>query len=70
MKCFVCGKEVETNVTVSVDGIEHKIRRISKDQNVFCLCREHFLMAYVCLKLTGELDGVYVDGNGKAEDGE
>ena len=71
MKCFVCGKEVEKNITISVDGIESKICRISKGQNVFNLCREHLLMAYVCLKLMGELDGFYVvkpDCNGKPEE--
>ena len=73
MKCFVCGKEVEKNVTISVNGTEHKICRISKDRNEFNLCREHLLMAYVCLKLMGELDGCCVvepDWNSKAEEGE
>ena len=72
MKCFVCGKEVEKNVTIDVDGVEHKIWRISKGRNVFNLCREHLLMAYVCLKLMGELNGFYVvepNWNGKAEEG-
>ena len=73
VKCRYCGKEVEKNVTISVDGIEHKICRISKDRNEFNLCREHLLMAYVCLKIMGELDGFSVvepDWNGKAEEGE
>lgn len=73
MKCFVCGKEVEKKVTVSINGIDHKICCISKDQNSFNLCREHLLMAYVCLKLMGELDGFDVvepDWEGKAEEGE
>lgn len=73
MKCFVCGKEVEKNVTISVNGIEHKVCSISKNQNVFNLCREHMLMTYVCLKLMGELDGFSVvepDWNRNTEEGE
>ena len=73
MKCFVCGKEVEKTVTISVDGMEHKVCSISKDKNVFNLCREHMLMAYACLKLIGKLDGFSVvepDWNEKAKEGE
>ena len=73
MKCFVCGKEVEKNVKVSVDWREAEVCCMSKGQDVFYLCREHFLMAYVCGKLMGELDGIYVvepDWSGKAEEGE